>query len=89
MKPAHESATTVITTGPQRFLIERLMDKHLEEGGSVLAQVFFDGFRVRVLTPEQTRVLVPAMNQALGQSDATNAIRRSAFDNAQDKGGAA
>ena len=89
MKPAHESALTIITTAQQRELIERLMKKHLDDSGSVLAQVFFDGFRVRVLTPEQTRVLQPAINQALGQSAAVNAIRHSAFDDSQDKGGAA
>jgi hypothetical protein len=89
MKPAHESAATVITTTQQRQLIERLMEKHLEEGGSVLAQVFFDGFRVRVLTPEQTRALQPAINRALGQSGVGGTIRHSAFDKSQHEGGAA
>lgn len=89
MKPVHESANVVITTSQQRHLIEQLMVKHLEDGGSVLAQVFHDGFRVRVLTPEQTNALQPAISRALGGANVPGPIRNSAFDNADDKGGAA
>lgn len=88
-KPPHTSATTLIATDLQSKLISQLIQKHQEEGGSFLAQVFFDGFRIRVLTPEQTKELAPAITRALGQSAAGGLIRRSAFDNAQEKGGEA
>ena len=67
MKPRHESATTVIVTPQQRQVIAQLADKHLMAGGSVLAQVFPDGLRLRVLTPEQTVELQQALAKALGQ----------------------
>lgn len=89
MKPAHESALTLVTTAQQCELIDRLMKKHLDEGGGVLAQVFSDGFRVRVLTPAQARALHPAICLALGTPEAVNTIRHSAFGDSQDKGGAA
>lgn len=89
MKPVHESAAVVITTSQQRRLIEQLMDKHLEEGGSVLAQVFHDGFRVRVLTPDQTTALLPAISRALGGANPPGQIRHSAFNNTDDKGATA
>ena len=66
MKRPHESSCTVITTPQQRKLIEELQRNHLEEGGSILAQVFHDGLRIRVLTPAQTRELTGAISKALG-----------------------
>jgi len=66
MKPVHESSTVVITTPQQRHLIEQLMSKHLEEGGFLMAQVFPDGIKLRVLTPQQTKELQPVFAKALG-----------------------
>jgi len=87
MKPLHESASTVITTPQQRRLIEQLIEKHLEEGGSILAQVFPDGLRLRVLTPKAMKELQPAMAKALGQPIGGEIVH-SAFENKR-QGGAA
>ena len=83
MKAPHTSATTVITTPQQQQVIEDLENKHLEEGGSILAQVFHDGLRVRVLTPQQTQELAEHMAKALGQP-VSGRFSHSVFD----KGGA-
>lgn len=74
MKPAQESSTIVITSARQRQLIEQLAEKHLEEGGSILAQAFPDGFRLRVLTPAQTNELQQALSQTLGQPVNTHIV---------------
>jgi len=87
MKPAHDTASTVITTPQQRRLIEQLIEKHLEEGGSILAQVFPDGLRLRVLTPKAMKELQPAMAKALGQSVCSEIVH-SAFEK-PGEGGAA
>lgn len=87
MKPMHESSTVVITTTQQRQLIEQLMKKHLEVSGSMLAQVFPDGLKLRVLTPTQTKELYPAIAKALGTSVSTG-LHYSAFQKPE-KGGAA
>ncbi len=79
MKKPHESTATVITTSNQRQLITDLSRKHLEEGGSLLAQVFPDGLRIKVLTPAQTSELNQAICKALGTSERKH-ISKSAFD---------
>lgn len=79
MKRPHESSTTVITTLQQRKVIEELEKKHLEEGGSLFAQVFHDGLRVKVLTPAQTVELSAAFSKALGTKH-SGRIVHSAFD---------
>lgn len=79
MKPEHAATSTVITTPQQRELIERLTEKHLEIGGCILAQVFPDGLRLRVLTPVATSELQHALTKALGTRP-SNAVRNSAFD---------
>ena len=79
MKRPHETSTTVITSPQQQKVIEQLEQKHLEEGGSIFAQVFHDGLRVRVLTPTQTRELSAAFSKALGTKE-TGRIVRSVFD---------
>lgn len=84
MKRPHESSTTVITSPQQRKVIEQLEQKHLEEGGSIFAQVFHDGLRIRVLTPAQTLELSAAFSKALGTKE-TGRIVRSVFDTAGGK----
>ena len=79
MKRPHEAATTVITTPQQRKVIEELQHKHLEEGGSILAQVFHDGLRLKVLTPAQTREMSAAICKAMGTQE-TGRILHSVFD---------
>ena len=79
MKRPHESSTTVITTPQQRKVIEDLEQKHLEEGGSIFAQVFHDGLRIKVLTPAQTRELSAAFSKALGTKE-SGRIAHSVFD---------
>lgn len=88
MKPVHDATATVITTAQQRHLIEQLNRKHLEEGGSILAQVFPDGLRIRVLTPRQTQELEPAIAKAMGNPARSGKIVHSAFDKPM-QGGAA
>lgn len=66
MKPIHESTSTVITSPQQRQLINELASKHLDHGGSMFAQVFPDGLRLRVLTPAQTQQLQAAISDVLG-----------------------
>lgn len=68
MKKPHISATIVVTTPQQRKVIEELERKHLEDGGSMLAQVFHDGLRLRVLTRQQASELRSAIEKALGQT---------------------
>lgn len=80
MKPVHDAAATVITTPQQRNLIEQLTQKYLDEGGSILAQVFPDGLRIRVLTPRQTQELEPAIAKAMGNPSRNRKIAHSAFD---------
>lgn len=75
MKRPHESSVTVITTPQQRKLIEELEQKHLEEGGSILAQVFHDGLRVKVLTYQQTCDLSDAISKALGTQQDSRIVR--------------
>lgn len=87
MKPIQEFASVVVTNSQQRQLIERLAQKHLDEGGSMLAQVFPDGLRLRVLTPAQTNEMQQLFAKALGQSVPAG-ISTSAFQSTQ-KGGAA
>lgn len=86
MKPVHDSTATVITTPQQRQLIEQLTQKHLEEGGSILAQVFPDGLRIRVLTPRQTTELMPVMAKLHSNSDRVGKIIHSAFDKPMEGG---
>jgi len=87
MKPVHEAASTVITTPQQRRLIEQLAAKHLEEGGSMLCQVFPDGLRLRVLTPQATADLRTAFAKALGEPS-PKGLFHSAFSE-RGEGGAA
>lgn len=84
MKRAQESSTTIITSPQQRKVIEELEQKHLEEGGSIFAQVFHDGLRVKVLTPAQTLELSAAFSKALGTQE-TRRIAHSVFDAARSK----
>lgn len=79
MKRPHESSTTVITSPQQRKVIEQLEQTHLEEGGSLFAQVFHDGLRIKVLTPAQTIELSAAIAKALGTKE-TKRIARSVFE---------
>ena len=79
MKTPHESPTTVITTPQQKRIIERLMDDHLQEGGAILAQVFHDGLRLKVLTPAQADELAPALQKAMGKPVRAHIVH-SAFD---------
>lgn len=79
MKTPHTSTATIVTNQAQRDLIESLERKHLEEGGSIFAQVYHDGLRVRVLTPQQTTELAEAFSRVLGQP-LSSALKRSAFD---------
>ncbi len=79
MKHPQESSTTIITSPHQRKVIEELEQKHLEEGGSIFAQVFHDGLRVKVLTRAQTQELSAAFSKALG-THATRRIVHSVFD---------
>jgi hypothetical protein len=67
MKTPHTSASTIVTNQAQRELINSLERKHLEEGGSLLAQVYQDGLRIRVLTPKQTDELADALSKVLGE----------------------
>lgn len=78
MKTPQESPATIITTPQQRKLIEHLEQQHLEDGGSILAQVFHDGLRIRVLTKDQTAQLVPVISAAMGRP-IDQALRNSAF----------
>lgn len=66
MKPSHLQTATVITSPQQRQLITELASKHLDQGGSMFAQVFPDGLRLRVLTPAQTKQLQAAISDVLG-----------------------
>ncbi|PIF29395.1 hypothetical protein CLU88_4324 [Acidovorax sp. 56] len=84
MKRPQQSSTTIITSPQQRKVIEELEQKHLEEGGSIFAQVFHDGLRVKVLTPTQTQELSAAFSKALGTHE-TRRIVHSVFDAAGDK----
>lgn len=79
MKRPQASSTTVITSPQQRKVIEQLEHKHLEEGGSIFAQVFHDGLRIKVLTPAQTHELSAAFSKALGTKE-TGRIVTSVFD---------
>lgn len=79
MKRPHESSTTIITSPQQCKVIEELEHKHLEEGGSIFAQVFHDGLRVKVLTPAQTLELGAAFSKALGTKQ-SGRIVNSVFD---------
>lgn len=79
MKTPQESTATIITTPNQRQLIKDLSRKHLEEGGSLLAQVFSDGLRIKVLTPAQTSELSQAICKALGVPE-RKLMSKSAFD---------
>lgn len=83
MKKPHESSTIIITSPQQRKVIQELEQKHLEEGGSIFAQVFHDGLRVKVLTPAQTLELSAAISKALSTQE-TRRITRSVFDAAGD-----
>ena len=75
MKRPHETSTTLITSLQQQKVIEDLERKHLEEGGSILAQVFHDGLRLKVLTPQQTRDLSDAISKALGTKHDSRIVR--------------
>lgn len=66
MKPIHSQTAIVVTSPQQRQLISDLTSKHLDQGGSMFAQVFLDGLRLRVLTPAQTRQLQAAISDVLG-----------------------
>ncbi len=85
MKPRQESTATVVTSTQQRQLIAQLADKHLEEGGSILAQVFPDGLRVRVMTPAQTAELQQVLAAALGTT-LRQGLVQSAFQVPQEGG---
>lgn len=78
MKTPHTSSSTIVTNHAHRSLIEDLERKHLEEGGAIFAQVYHDGMRVRVLTPQQTAELNEAFTRVLGEKP-DSALRRSAF----------
>ena len=67
MKPRQPSAATIVTSPQQRALIAQLGEKHLDDGGIMLAQVFADGLRVRVLTADQAIEIRQAMSKALGE----------------------
>lgn len=79
MKTPQEQTIIVLTTPRQRKVIEELQKKHLEDGGSLLAQAFKDGLRIRVLTPAQTAELSEAISKALG-APAMRILGHSAFD---------
>lgn len=79
MKTPQEHPIIVITTRRQRKVIEDLQKKHLEDGGSLLAQAFKDGLRIRVLTPAQTAELSEAISKAL-RTPAMRILGNSAFD---------
>lgn len=79
MKKPHISATIVVTTPQQRKVIEELERKHLEDGGSMLAQVYHDGLRLRVLTRQQTSELRSVIEKALGQTAPPKNLHISAF----------
>ncbi|SFF15091.1 hypothetical protein [Paracidovorax wautersii] len=80
-KPPHTQAKTLMLTTQQSAIVSRLIDQHQEEGGSLLAQVYHDGMRIRVLTPEQTLALNEAISKALGEAG-PRGIRSSVLDKA-------
>lgn len=73
-KQPHQHAKTVLLTPQQQREVHELIQAHLDEGGVVLAQVFVDGLRIRVLTPQQAQATKHVWEQAMGAriSDVTS-----------------